>query len=326
MDLATWFEMGARRDFRPIDLPVTIDVDAEVDIERATTRNVLGLIEGSDPRSRDEIVVVTAHYDHLGQKADADAEDTIYNGAWDNAAGTSALLGIAHGVGKAKPRRSVLIFGVAAHEVGLLGSRWFAEHPPLDLSRFVANINVDMPQIFGTTRDIVAIGKEMSDLGDILARVAARFPVDGDGALRVEGDPTPGAGRYYRSDQLHFARKGIPAIYVGPGDDYVVPPAVDPVEYRADHYHQVSDELREVWDFDALTRDARVVLATVLELADRDERPSWAPGSEFASARSAQRPERSASAASTRATTASTESEASTTSASSGDGSSRSRS
>ena len=286
-DLESWFEMARRRDFRPVDLPVTVDARARVELERKDSLNVLGLLEGNDPELRDEIVVVTAHYDHLGQKhAEEEGADTVYNGAWDNAAGTAAMMAIAEGLAASEvaPRRSVLFFAVSAHEVGLLGSRWFAARPPVPLDRIVANVNVDMPQIFGTTRDMVAIGRHQSELGTILEEVAARFEVDGS-ALRLEDDPTPGAGRFYRSDQLHFARQGIPAIYVGPGDDYVRTPAADPVEYRSAHYHQLSDEVNEVWDFDALARDARVVMLTVLEVANRPEPPRWSADSEFANVR-----------------------------------------
>ena len=281
-DLAGWFEAAASRDFDPVDLPVTVDMSARVELERTTARNVLGVIEGSDPELRDEFVVVTAHYDHLGVKPDAEG-DAIYNGAWDNAAGTGAMLRIAHGIASSevKPRRSVLFFAVAAHEKGLLGSRWFAADPPVDPERFAANINVDMPQIFGTTRDIVAIGKSKSELGAILAEVAGRFELSDGTTLRVEDDPTPGAGRFYRSDQLHFARIGVPGLYVAPGTDYIVGPTTDPVEYRKQHYHQVGDAVTEAWDFDGLARDARVVMLTVLEVANREARPQWAPGSEF---------------------------------------------
>ena len=282
--LEEWFERGKRRDFRPFDLPVRISARADVELNRTTSQNVLGLIEGSDPELRDEIVVVTAHYDHLGTiEVDDPSEDAIYNGAWDNAAGTSAMLAIARGVAASEvaPRRSVLFFAVGAHEKGLLGSRWFVENPPIDLGRIVADVNFDMPQIFGLTRDMVGIGKEKSELGALLEDVASRFDVPGGGNVVVAPDPTPGAGRFYRSDQLHFARKGIPGIYVAPGTDYVEGPTTDPVEYRAAHYHQLSDELNDQWDFTGLERDARVLTLLVLELANRAERPAWSPGSEF---------------------------------------------
>lgn len=284
-DLEAWFEDGRQRDFRPVELPVTVDVRARVELERTTSRNVLAVVEGTDPDLRDEVVVVTAHYDHLGIKPETGPdEDAIYNGAWDNAAGTGAIVRIAEGVAvsEIQPRRSVLFFAVSAHEKGLLGSRWFAADPPVDPARFVANVNFDMPQIFGVTRDIVAIGKSKSELGTILADVASRFELADGTTLRVEDDPTPGAGRFYRSDQLHFARLGVPGLYLAPGTDYLTGPAADPVEYRSEHYHQVSDEVNEVWDFEGLARDARLVLAFVLELANRESMPEWSEGAEFA--------------------------------------------
>ena len=170
------------------------------------------------------------------------------------------------------------------HYVSFLRA-WFAAHPPVEPSRFVANLNFDMPQIFGPARDVVAIGRDKSTLGDLLADVAARFELADGTRRRVEDDPTPGAGRFYRSDQLHFARMGVPGIYVGPGTDYLEAPTTDPVAYRAEHYHQVSDEVRDVWNFEGLAADARLLLLAILEVANRDDAPEWKPGSEFSRSR-----------------------------------------
>jgi Zn-dependent M28 family amino/carboxypeptidase len=288
--LGDWFDAASTRGFEPVELPVSLDADASLEVGRRTTHNVLARLPGADPRIADEHVVFTAHYDHLGHAHDGTREDPIFNGAWDNASGTAAIMTVARAAATAEvaPRRSLLFFAVAGHERGLLGSRAFFADPPLPTSRLVANFNVDMPQIFGRTRDLVAIGRSKSELGDVLAAVASHFPVPGENgrtaSLRIAGDPEPDKGYFYRSDQLHFARHGVPAIYFKPGTDYFSGPSTDPAAYRAAHYHQPSDELSEVWDLTGLARDMRVALLAAMTVANRDEAPRWTPGDEFEAA------------------------------------------
>lgn len=284
--LDAWFEQASTRGFEPVQLPVRIDADARLRVERRTSHNVLARLPGSDPELADEHVAFTAHYDHLGHHADNEA-DPVFNGAWDNASGTAAIMTVAEAAARSEvpPRRSLLFFAVGAHERGLLGSRAFFADPPLPPRQIVANFNVDMPQIFGLTRDLVAIGSSKSDLGPVLDSVAEHFEVqaaDGSPAtLTIEGDPEPDKGFFYRSDQLHFARRGIPAVYLKPGTDYFKGPTTDPKAYRKAHYHQPSDELRDVWNLDGVARDMRVALLAALNIANRDRIPRWRPGDEF---------------------------------------------
>jgi len=274
-DLAGLFAVALERDFRPRDTGYRLTAHVETAIRRVETKNVAAVLDGVDRERRDEHLVFTAHYDHLGVTKTPSGSDSVYNGAWGNAAGTAAILSLAQAFVAARPRRSVAFVAVAAEEGGLLGSGGFVSAPPIPLPQFVANYNVDMPQIFGVTEEIAAIGMETNTLGAILQDVAR------DQGLRVIGDPNPGAGSFYRSDQVNFAKAGVPALYIQPGKDYVEPLGVDPVAYREAHYHQVTDELREEWNLEGTARDMRVLFAAALRVANDDELPRWVPGSEF---------------------------------------------
>lgn len=273
--LAGLFAVALDRDFKPRDTGHRLTAHVETTIRRVETKNVAAVLGGADPDLRDEYLIFTAHYDHLGLSATPTGDDSIFNGAWDNAAGTAAILNLAQAFVAARPRRSVAFVAVAAEEGGLLGSGGFVSAPPIPLQQFVANYNVDMPQIFGVTEEIAAIGMETNTLGAILQDVAR------EQGLRVTGDPNPGAGSFYRSDQVNFAKAGVPALYIQPGRDYVEPLAFDPVAYREAHYHQVTDELTDEWNLEGTARDMRVLFAAALRVANDDELPRWVPGSEF---------------------------------------------
>ncbi len=286
-DLAGLFARGAERDFSPVDTGYRVSAGIQTEIRRLETRNVMGVLEGSDAALKDQTIVFSAHYDHIGTNPDLPGEDKIFNGAWDNAAGTAAIISLADAFVKSAqaPRRSLLFLACAAEESGSLGSRWFVNQPPFEKSRLVANFNIDMPQIFGVTSDLAAIGVDTNTLGDVLREVAAEHQVNlADGstkALRVTGDPDPGAGSFYRSDQVNFAKAGIPALFLNPGVDYVAELGFDPEEYHTTHYHQVADEVDEAWDLAGLERDLKVVFETALRVANADSMPRWVPGHEF---------------------------------------------
>lgn len=283
--LEGWFEAGKTREFQPVELPIALDAHLETEIRKTTSQNVVGLLRGNDPQVSDEVLVFSAHYDHLGTNDEGD--DRVYNGAWDNAAGTAAIIQTARALAasEVKPRRSIAFLACAAEEKGSLGSLWFVQKPPVPLFRLVANLNVDMPQIFGVTRDMAAIGKVTNSLGDVLIEVAGEFGVEGgDGSktpITITGDPRPNAGSFYRSDQVNFAKAGIPALFVNPGSDYVSELAFAPEEYRGAHYHQLSDEVSEEWDLTGLARDMHVLLLTALNVANAPEIPRWVSGNEF---------------------------------------------
>lgn len=279
-DLGGLFEMAARRDFRPVDTGFRVDARIETEFERVQAHNVAGVLRGGDPDLADEFLVFTAHHDHLGMNPDLPGEDKVYNGALDNALGVAAILAAADAFAAAepRPRRSVMFVSVTAEEGGLLGSGAFVQSPPVPRSSIVANFNVDSPQPFGVTHDLAAIGIDMSTLGDVLAQVAREH------GLRPEGDPNPAAGSFYRSDQVSFAKAGIPALYLQAGRDYVDPLGFDPQAFRLQHYHQVSDEIHPEWDLAGVERDMRVLFEAALRVANQDEQPRWTPGHEFETA------------------------------------------
>ncbi|MCL4708186.1 M28 family peptidase [bacterium] len=281
------FALAASRDFKPVDTGYRVTTHLETVIRKVETKNVIAMIEGSDPELKEQVIVFSAHYDHLGVNEDLPGEDKIYNGAWDNALGTSCLITLGRAMAslQERPKRSVLFLACAAEESGLLGSQWFVVNPPFALNRMVANFNVDMPQIFGLTSDIAAIGVDMSTLGEDLKAVAQQYTISSAdaqaGAMEVVGDPNPNAGSFYRSDQVNFAKAGIPALYLNPGKQYLQPPKVDIDEYHASHYHQVIDEINEAWDLSGCERDMRVFFQTALRVANASEMPRWIPGNEF---------------------------------------------
>jgi Zn-dependent M28 family amino/carboxypeptidase len=279
-DLAGLFEMAARRDFRPRDTGFRVTARIETEFERVRAYNVAGMVRGSDPALADEFIVFTAHHDHLGMNPDLPGDDKIYNGALDNALGVAAMIAAAEAFAAASPapRRSVMFVSVTAEEGGLLGSGAFVQNPPVDRARIVANFNVDSPQSFGLTHDVAAIGIDMSTLGDAFADVVRHH------GLRPEGDPNPAAGSFYRSDQVSFAKAGIPALYLQAGRDYVRDLGFDPAAFRLQHYHQVSDRIHPEWDLSGLERDMRILFETALRVANDDEQPRWVPGNEFETA------------------------------------------
>ncbi len=281
-DLAGLFELAQQRDFEPVDTGYRVSAHLDTTVRRLSTENVFGFLPGSDPDLRDQIVVFTAHYDHLGTNPELDG-DKVFNGAWDNALGVASIVALADAFANMDeaPRRSLLFLACAAEESGLLGSAWFVAQPPVPRSSMVANFNIDMPQIFGVTADIAVIGEDASELGDALRAAAAEFSVGDGQTVVVRGDPNPSAGSFYRSDQVNFAKAGIPALFLNPGSDYIEPLPFDPLAYEEAHYHQVSDEVRDEWNLAGLERDLRIVFRAAGVVANGDEMPRWRPGNEF---------------------------------------------
>jgi Zn-dependent M28 family amino/carboxypeptidase len=279
-DLAGLFERAARRDFRPVDTGFRVDARIETEFERVQAYNVAGMVRGGDPELADQYVVFTAHHDHLGMNPDLPGDDKIYNGALDNALGVASMIAAAEAFAQVRPRprRSVMFVSVTAEEGGLLGSGAFVESPPVPRASIVANFNVDSPQSFGLTHDVAAIGIDMNSLGDVFTQVVR------ERGLRPEGDPNPAAGSFYRSDQVSFAKAGIPALYLQAGRDYVEELGFDPQEFRLRHYHQVTDVIHPEWDLRGVERDMRVLFETALRVANADEQPRWVEGNEFEAA------------------------------------------
>jgi len=282
-------EAAHRRDFRPVPLGVTTSLSLANQLHRVETANVAGLLPGSDPELAGQVVVYTAHHDHLGMAPAEDGSDAdrIYNGALDNASGVAQVLAIARAATllPEPPRRSLLFLFVGGEEQGLLGSKYFAAHPTVEPGRIAANLNFDGGNIWGETRDLTLIGMGKSDLDRVASAVAARQ------GRSVLGDQFPDKGYYYRSDQFSFAKIGVPALYFDVGTDFIGKPpgfAAEQVEaWTEEHYHQPSDELVPAWDFAGMVQDARLGFFAGLAIADQQALPAWLPGDEFEAARKA---------------------------------------
>jgi Zn-dependent M28 family amino/carboxypeptidase len=284
-DLDKLVALARSRDFHPVPLGIRTAFETANAVRRIETGNVLGLLRGSDPKLRDEVVVYTAHHDHLGVGAPDTHGDTIYNGAIDNATGCGQLVALARAFKAlpAPPRRSILFAFVAAEEQGLLGSAYLAQHLPVPAGRIAANVNFDAGNVFGRTRDITYIGYGKSTLDRVVEAEAAKQ------GRTVRGDQYPDRGSFYRSDQFNFARIGVPALYLGGGTDYI---GKDPEfgrnlrkTYESTCYHQPCDEMRPDWDLSGLVEDTRVGFGCGLAIADADAMPAWNPGDEFEAAR-----------------------------------------
>jgi Zn-dependent M28 family amino/carboxypeptidase len=286
-DLASLIEAARQKTFTPVPLGVTTSIDFANRIERGQTANVLGLLRGSDPRLAGELVVYTAHHDHLGVGRPDAAGDRIYNGALDNAAGCAQVLAIAKAFKAlpAPPRRSVLFLFVGAEEQGLLGSRYFALHPTVPPGKIAVDINYDGGNILGRSSDVGYIGKGRSTLDPIVEKHAARQ------GRTVKPDQYPDRGSFYRSDQFSFAQIGVPSLYLDEGSELIGRPPgwgrEQKEAYEARYYHQPSDQLRPEWSFDGMIEDAQLGFRVGFEVASTDQLPAWKPGDEFEAARKA---------------------------------------
>ncbi len=283
-DLDKLIASARSRDFEPVPLGVTTSVEATNSISKVRTANVAGILRGSDPVLNQEVVVYTAHHDHLGM-IEGGAGDQIYNGALDNASGTAQVLSIARAFAELpeRPMRSVMFLFVAAEEQGLLGSRHFATNPTVMPGRIAANINLDGGNIWGATKDLTFIGLGKSTLDDYVKAFA------GMQGRTVKPDQFPSHGSFYRSDQFSFAKIGVPALYTDTGTEFIGRPegwGKEQIEkWESVNYHQASDELEDWWSFDGMIEDARLSFYVGAAVAEADEMPSWNPGDEFEAAR-----------------------------------------
>jgi Zn-dependent M28 family amino/carboxypeptidase len=251
-------------------------VRAAVRTERTelVSHNVAGLVPGSDPRLQRELVVLTAHLDHLGVGAAING-DRIYNGAMDNASGIATLLEAASDISKKPPKRSVVFLAVTAEEKGLLGSRYFAAHPTLPRHTMVANINMDMFLPLFPMKSLMVLGLDESDLGADVKAVAASMD------LAVQADPEPGRNRFIRSDQYSFIRRGIPSLAMKVGYEPNSSEARIAAAWTKERYHAPSDDLTQPIDLEAAAGFTRVIAALCERTANRPDRPRWNTDSFF---------------------------------------------
>jgi len=274
------------REFRPIPLGLTASMAIKNTMRTLDSRNVLAKLEGSDPQGKNEYVVYTAHWDHLGV-GDPVNGDKIYNGALDNASGVSSLLEIARAFTQVQPapKRSILFVMVTAEEQGLLGSQYYSVTPVYPLAKTLANINMDGVNQWGRTKDITVVGLGASDLDDYLRDAA------GEQGRTLRPDPEPEKGFYYRSDHFNFAKQGVPALYTDSGVDFIgKPPEYSKQkrdEYTNRDYHAPSDEVKPDWDLSGAREDAQLLLAVGYRVAQADKYPEWKPGNEFKAKRDA---------------------------------------
>jgi len=275
-------QRALRRNFWPVPLNAKASWSVTNKWRQISSRNVVGKLEGSDPKLKDELIIYTAHWDHLGRNPNLQG-DQIYNGAVDNASGTAALLELAEAFSKTRPKRSVLFLSVTAEEKGLLGARYYATHPLYPLERTVANINIDGVNVWGHTSDIGFVGVGQSSLEDLL-----RTFVDAAGR-KLLPEAEPEKGYYYRSDHFEFAKVGVPALYTDEGIDYIgKPPDFGKrkrAEYIENDYHKVSDEIKPDWDLSGAVDDIRLLFQVGDALAQGGERPQWKQTSEFKNVR-----------------------------------------
>ncbi len=262
----------------PVPLDVTVDLAIENEVRELQSANVLGVLPGTDPAMRDEYVVLTAHFDHLGVGKPR-GDDAIYNGAVDNASGCAGMLALARAAAALpQRRRSMLFLAVTAEESGLLGSKFYAQNPTVAPKQLVANVNVDGLNVWGETRDIEFVGYGKNTLSDVAAEIAAAR------GRVIKPDSHPDRGYFYRSDHFNFARIGVPAAYFKAGSDFLDRPADRKrmkASYTTVHYHQPTDEVAKWWNLRGAANDMQVLFQLLARAANDDDAPSWTPGDEF---------------------------------------------
>jgi Zn-dependent M28 family amino/carboxypeptidase len=284
LELSALEQQALSAEFKAVALGSTMDASVQNRIFRSQSYNVGAMLPGS--ARPDELFIYTAHWDHIGtDRSVAPGEDGIYNGAVDNATGIAGLLELARSFAALPraPERSVAFLAVTAEESGLLGSAYYANHPPVPMHRTVAGINIDAMHVYGPTNDVVVVGYGSSELEDILREKAAA-----QGRV-VEPEEHPERGGYYRSDHFNFARQGVPMLYAESGSDhrelgtaYVEGKTREFLERR---YHSALDEITPDWDLRGAAEDIELYFGIGLEVADSNRWPQWYAGNEFRAVR-----------------------------------------
>jgi len=275
-----------KRGFRPIKTGLRVKLDLKSEFQTFNSPNVVGKVDGSDPRLKSQYVIYTAHWDHLGIGEANATGDKIFNGAYDNASGVAATLAIAEALAKMplrqRPKRSAYFLFPTAEEQGLLGAEYFAGHPLVPLNKLAGNVNIDGVNFFGRTTDFSALGADRSTLENVVNEVGS------ERKLTVEGDMRPEQGFFFRSDHFPFAKVGVPAISLRHGDAFVTPLKGEALsffsEYTAKYYHQATDEYKTWWDTDAMIQNAEIGMALGVKIANLQVMPRYKATDEFAAA------------------------------------------
>jgi Zn-dependent M28 family amino/carboxypeptidase len=255
------------------DLPTQATIQLKTEIEKRQSSNVVGLIEGSDPKLKAQTIILSAHLDHLGIHG-KDA-DKINNGALDNASGVATLLEVARGFegSKTRPKRSIVLLAVTAEEKGLIGSDYFANNPTVPKAGIAADVNLDMPVLLYDFQDVVAFGADRSSIGPAVAKAAGRV------GIGLSPDPLPEEGLFTRSDHYRFVEQGVPSVFLMTGFKNGGEKAFK--DFLATHYHKPNDALNQPIDYVAGARFALVNYEIARELADAPARPTWNKGDFF---------------------------------------------
>ncbi|MBN2245328.1 MAG: M28 family peptidase [Candidatus Aminicenantes bacterium] len=267
-------------DFKPVPLGINARVRQEVSFRTVRSNNVAALLKGTHKNKKDKYIILSAHYDHLGRDESLEG-DQIYNGAVDNCSASACMLSLAryYSMRPEELKVNLIFVAVTAEEEGLLGSDYFARHLPLPTSDVLANLNFEMANVWGETEEVYAIGGKHSDLNEICAEAAEKIDVEyipeRDGEL----------GYFFRSDQLSFARAGIPAVWMhegitsrGENKDFILNKTR---EYRASKYHKVADEIEDDWDLNGTVQITRWANEIIKILQNREEIPQFKPTSSF---------------------------------------------
>jgi len=268
------------KEFRPVSIGAKANFDLKQTVRSFTSRNVVGKIDGIDPKLKDECIIYTAHWDHLGRHEELKG-DKIFNGALDNASGVATILDIAKAFLKlpSATKRSVLFMATTAEEAGLLGAKHYANNPLYPLEKTLADINIDGVNPWGKTRDIEDTSDGNSTLDDMLGDAASRH------GRVLKPNSQPEKGSFYRADHFEFSKLGVPSLYPGTGKDVIGKPAgfgmEKSKEYIAKHYHQPSDEVDPAWDLSGAADDAVLLFEVGYQVANGDKYPEWKPGTEF---------------------------------------------
>ncbi len=283
-DLGKLMLYARQRDFHPVTMQVKLKVHMVSKIRRFDSNNVIAMLQGSDRKLKNEAVMYTAHYDHLGIRPDMPG-DNIYNGANDNATGCGILLELANVFSQAtqRPRRSILFASVTAEEQGLLGSEYLGQHLSIPAGKIALDLNYDDVPPLGAPEEVEVSGSERTTFYPTVQALAKEF------RLAIRSEKHPEAGHYYRSDHFSLARVGVPSFSINEGVKYKGHDATwgmqQADEYTAKHYHQPSDEYHPDMDFTGDAAMARFGFALGWEAATQPKLIEWQKGDEFEAAR-----------------------------------------
>ena len=260
------------KNFKPLPLNARLKGEARAAVRTVDQYNIAGIVPGTDPKLKTEVVIYSAHWDHLGKQGTTG--DTIYNGAVDNGSGSAALLAMAQEAMRAPAKRSQMFLWVAAEEQGLLGSAAYAAKPLWPAAKTAADLNLDSLNFVGLTHDIGVQGSERTELGAMAAATAKAM------GMRIADAKPDLSGGYFRSDHFSFAKAGIPAFSIEGGHDWLRDKAASDAKAKAYslRYHQVTDEYDPSWDMAGMVQQAQFTLNLGQRVANAPEMPAWLKG------------------------------------------------